>query len=66
MTGMPWIRTDDHPTTEWWKNEEDKKWEEAAGGNMRCSDFPSKPCRICGKKDRPQWRGICNDGNCST
>lgn len=32
--------------------------------NHDCTDFPKKPCRQCGKTDRPQWDGVCNDGNC--
>ena len=34
--------------------------------NHDCTDFPQRPCRICGKKDRPQYDGICNDGICES
>lgn len=33
--------------------------------NQDTTEFPTKPCRICGKKDRPQYKGICNDDHCS-
>lgn len=33
--------------------------------NNDCTDFPTRPCRQCGKMDRPQWEGICNDDHCS-
>lgn len=32
--------------------------------NRDTTDFPNYPCRLCGKKDRPQFEGICNDGHC--
>lgn len=32
--------------------------------NHSTTDFPSRPCRTCGKMDRPQFDGICNDGHC--
>ena len=35
------------------------------GENHDCTDFPARPCRICGKTDRPQYDGICNDGGCT-
>lgn len=34
------------------------------GENHDTTDFPTKPCRQCGKMDRPQYQGACNDGNC--
>ncbi len=33
--------------------------------NRDTTDFPKKPCRQCGKMDRPQFNGICNDDHCS-
>lgn len=33
--------------------------------NFDCTDFPRKGCRQCGKRDRPQWKGTCNDDHCS-
>lgn len=33
--------------------------------NHDCTDFPTKGCRNCGRKDRPQWDGWCNDDSCS-
>lgn len=33
--------------------------------NYDCTDFPTKGCRQCGRTDRPQWKGICNDDSCS-
>lgn len=32
------------------------------GENNDCTDFPTRPCKICGRKDRPQWKGECNVG----
>ena len=32
--------------------------------NYDTTDFPTKPCRQCGLKDRPQYKGTCNDGHC--
>lgn len=32
--------------------------------NYDTTDFPTKPCNNCGKKDRPQYKGSCNDGHC--
>ena len=33
--------------------------------NTDSTDFPMKGCRQCGKRDRPQWKGTCNDDECS-
>lgn len=33
--------------------------------NTDCTDFPRKGCKICGRRDRPQWDGQCNDGSCT-
>lgn len=33
--------------------------------NHDCTDFPTKGCRNCGRKDRPQYDGWCNDDSCS-
>lgn len=30
--------------------------------NNDCTDFPTRPCKVCGRSDRPQWRGECNVG----
>jgi hypothetical protein len=30
------------------------------GENNDCTDFPTRPCKLCGRKDRPQWKGECN------
>lgn len=35
-----------------------------ADENNDCTDFPTRPCKQCGRKARPQWRGVCNDGSC--
>ena len=32
--------------------------------NNDYTDLPTRPCKNCGKMDRPQWRGTCNDGHC--
>ncbi len=32
--------------------------------NHDTTDFPRKGCRNCGKRDRPQFKGECNDGHC--
>lgn len=32
--------------------------------NHTTTDFPILPCRKCGKMDRPQFDGICNDDHC--
>jgi len=32
--------------------------------NYTSSDFPTRGCRQCGKTDRPQYKGVCNDANC--
>jgi thymidylate synthase len=34
------------------------------GVNTDTTDFPSKPCNVCGSKDRPQFKGTCNDDHC--
>lgn len=34
--------------------------------NRDCTDFPTRPCRNCGRTDRPQWDGVCNDGRCES
>lgn len=34
--------------------------------NYDTTDFPAKPCRQCGKTDRPQFHGTCNDGHCDS
>lgn len=28
--------------------------------NQSSTDWPRKGCRQCGKRDRPQWQGVCN------
>lgn len=33
--------------------------------NTDSTDWPRKGCRQCGKRDRPQFRGVCNDDRCS-
>jgi hypothetical protein len=33
--------------------------------NEDCTDFPMKGCKQCGRRDRPQWKGQCNDDRCS-
>lgn len=33
--------------------------------NYDTTDFPRKGCRQCGKRDRPQFKGTCNDDHCS-
>ena len=33
--------------------------------NFDTTDFPTKGCRQCGKRDRPQYKGTCNDDHCS-
>ena len=33
--------------------------------NYDTTDFPRKGRRQCGKRDRPQFRGVCNDDRCS-
>ena len=33
--------------------------------NFDIADFPLKGCRNCGRRDRPQWKGWCNDDICS-
>jgi hypothetical protein len=38
---------------------------EADLSNFDTTDFPRKGCRLCGKRDRPQFHGVCNDDNCS-
>jgi hypothetical protein len=30
------------------------------GENNDCTDFPKRPCKFCGRTDRPQWKGVCN------
>lgn len=32
--------------------------------NEGTTDFPRKGCKVCGKRDRPQYKGTCNDDNC--
>jgi len=34
------------------------------GENRDSTDFPKRPCRRCGRTDRPQWEGVCNDDSC--
>lgn len=33
--------------------------------NFDTTDFPRKGCRECGLRDRPQFKGQCNDGHCT-
>lgn len=33
--------------------------------NFDTTNFPRKGCRQCGERDRPQYKGICNDDHCS-
>ena len=28
--------------------------------NNDCTDFPTKPCKLCGSTSNPQWKGVCN------
>ena len=39
--------------------------DEASIANSDTTDFPKRPCRQCGRMDRPQFEGICNDDSCS-
>lgn len=33
--------------------------------NKDSTDWPRRGCRNCGRRDRPQYGGVCNDDSCS-